>query len=358
MKFVLSTAAIIAVIILIFPAQLHARNYNSFGPISVRNQNPVYLQNLGLTPRRAEPLANGTLETRIDSAYSNMYEAQSSKTSSMDFDMELWRLALNMDYGVRNDMEVGIEIPMLHFNGGFLDRFIQEFHNFFHLPNGGRENVPNGRFSYRFSSGGRDLLNYSDMGLGLGDISFHVKNQLLGEDDDWPDLSWFAEIKLPTGKKSRGLGSGAMDFGVGSILGVSHKRVHGHVNVGLYVLGGNQSISNFMYNNMFAFSLAGEVTLLPTWSMIVQLDGSTPLFNSTSMDDWDGVPMNLIVGFRGEERSVIRNSDLIWQFGFSEDITSMGPSVDFTVFFSIGMRFDILGRHRPAGDWLAKKVLK
>ena len=92
--------------------------------------------------------------------------------------------------------------------------------------------------------------------------------------------------------------------------------------------------------------------------MIVQLDGSTPLFNSTSMDNWDGVPMNLIVGFRGEERSIIRNSDLIWQFGFVEDITSRGPAVDFTVFFSLGMRFDTLGRHRPAGDWLARKVLK
>ncbi len=68
MKAALSTVLIIAAAILVFPVQLYARNYNSFGPISVRNQNPVYLQNLGLT-RGAEPLANGTLETRIDSGF-------------------------------------------------------------------------------------------------------------------------------------------------------------------------------------------------------------------------------------------------------------------------------------------------
>jgi len=337
------------------PGRVFARDYPSFGPISVRNQNPVYLQNLGLTPRRAEPLPHGTLETRIDSAYSNMYEYGQDANSMMDLDMEFWRLALHVDYGLTQDLEIGVEIPFVHFNGGFLDSFIQDFHNAFGLPNGGRDQVANNQFSYRFDAGGQTLFNFPAATFGLGDISIHVKNQLAGEDSDWPDLAWFADIKFPTGRRSRGFGSGAPDFGFGAILDASWKRLHGHFNCGYFVLGGNNMIDGFMYNNMFAYTVAGEVTILDNWSGIIQLNGSTPLLTGASYDQWNGVPLDLIVGFRGEEKRIIDNYDLIWQFGFSEDVTSRGPSVDFTIFLSIGFRFNLFERSRPVGDWLAVK---
>lgn len=344
----------LAVILICLTAGMaHARDYPSFGPISVRNQNPVYLQNLGLTPRRAEPLPQGTLETRVDSAYSNLYEYGQNANATLDLDMEIWRLALNVDYGLTEDLEIGVEIPFMHFNGGFLDSFIRHFHDAFGLPNGGRDQVPDNRFSYRFNIGGNDLMNFPPADFGLGDIAIHFKQQLAGEDSDWPDLSWFADIKFPTGKQSRGFGSGGPDFGFGALLDASYKRLHGHFNCGYFALGGNSLIDGYMYSEMFAYMVAGEVTLLPTWSVIVQMNGSTPLLEGADFDTWDGVPLDLIVGFRGEEQNIIGNNDIIWQFGFSEDVTSQGPSVDFTVFLSIGFRFNLFERGRPAGDWLA-----
>lgn len=333
-----------------------AKDYASFGPISIRNQNPVYLQNLGLTPRRAETLPEKMIEMRIDSAYSNLYEYGADTNTTLDLDMEYWRIGLNFDYGLTENLEVGMEVPFVHFNGGFLDAFIQSFHKFFGLPNGGRGQVPNNRFSYSFEANDSFLMNFSKADLGIGDITFHIKNQLTGEDDDYPDLAWFADIKIPSGKKSRGFGSGAPDLGLGVALDASYKRLHGHFNCGYFVLGGSDLIDGYMRNQMFAYTVAGEITILPTWSGIVQLNGSTPLLEGTSYDSWNGVPLDLIVGFRGEEKDIFKNSDLIWQFGFSEDVTSKGPSVDFTVFMSIGFRFDLIGRSRPVGDWLAMKT--
>lgn len=332
-----------------------AREYSGLGPISLRNQNPVYLQFLSLTPQRAAVLPEGIIELRIDSAYSNLYEYGVNGTTNLDLDMELWRISPHILYGIAEDMELGVEIPLLHFNGGFLDGFIQKFHKAFGLPNGGRGNVPDGRFSYAFTYNGTQVFNYPEANLGLGDISVSFKNQLTGEDSDFPAMSWFAEIKFPTGRKSRGFGSGTPDFGFGYLLETSWKRLHGYLNAGLYALGGNDDMDAYMYTQMAAYSIAGELTIIPACSFLIQLNGSTPLFTKAHIGDWEGTPLDFIVGFRGELQKLIGTHDFIWQIGFSEDITSEGPSVDFTVFASVGVRFDLFGRTRPAGDWQAKR---
>lgn len=331
-----------------------ARDYEGFGPLSTRNQNPVYQQFLQLSPRRAESIPEGTLEFRIDSAYSNLFEQGVNGNNAIDLDMEPWRLTPTFAFGIKPGLEAGIAIPFVHMGGGFLDSFIQKFHRAFGFPNAGRERVPNGLYRYIVRSNGRQVMNYPSMTFGLGDISIYVKHQLTGEDSNWPAIAWFADLKFPTGQQSRGVGSGTPDFGFGLALDASWKRLHGYVNAGYYVLGGNSDLIDLMHGQMFQFMVAGELTLLPTWSMIVQLEGGTPLLTGMGIDEWDGIPMDLIIGFRGEERDVFGEyGDLIWQAGFAEDVTSVGPSIDFTVYLSLGVRFDLAGRKRPSGDWLA-----
>ena len=331
------------------------RDWQGFGPVAVRTQNPVYLQTLGLTPVRAEVIPEGAIEARIDSAYSNLFEQGQSRNAKLDLDMEYWRLAPWFKYGITDDMELGLEIPLVNFTGGFLDAFIQRYHKFFGFPNGGRENVPNGRFSYLFTARGAEGFNFPSTDLGLGDVVLHFKNQLTGEEMGLPAMSIFADLKFPTGKVSRGQGNGSPDFGIGFAVESSWKRLHGYFNGEFIATGGNQLIDSYMRGGMFAYMVAGELSLLPSWSLIVQLNGSTPLLAHTGIEEWDGVPLDLVVGFRGEEQKLAGGQTFTWQFGFSEDVTSMGPSVDFTVFISLGIRMDVLGRSRPAGDWLAKK---
>lgn len=349
--------AIACLIALSFLAsRAEARQWEGFGPIASRNQNPVYLQTLSLMPQRAEVLPEGVLEARIDSAYSNMFEREQNARADLNLDMEFWRLAIRTDYGVKPGLQVGIEIPLVNFWGGFLDAFIQDFHSFFGLPDGGRNLVPNGEFHYSFAADGRTRLDFPSTRLGLGDISLRIKGQLTGEDDDLPAIAWFSELKFPTGKRSRGWGNGSLDLGFGMAMDLTWKRLHGYFNWGYYVTGGNEYIDGYMYNQMLAYMIAGEVSIIDNLSVVVQLNGSTPLLKGTGLDEWDGVPLDLIIGFKGEEHNIFgHGNDLVWQVGFSEDVTSRGPSVDFTVYMSIGVRFDLFDRKRPVGDWIAKK---
>ncbi len=326
-------------ILLLYPFNsIEAKTYNSFGPLTTRNQNPVYLQTINLQPTRATILPEDSLEVRIDSSYSNIFETGSSRTNWYQADMELWRLSLNAIYAFRDDMEASIEIPFILTWGGFLDPFIEEFHKVFGFPNAGRETVPKNQFTFKLYKDADLIYNVNKQKMGLSDITLRVKNRVLKESKYQPGLSWLFDLKLPTGQRSRGLGDGNIDFGFGVALEKSYKRFHTYLDLGYYVSGRDDVLEPYVHQSFFSYVTSFELTLLPTWSIIAQLNGQTPYLCNTGMDEWDGVPLDFTVGFKGEEKALLDGRDLIWQFGFSEDITSSGPSIDFTVFLSIGVR--------------------
>ncbi|MFH1874886.1 MAG: DUF3187 family protein [Pseudomonadota bacterium] len=333
------TFIILFVLICLIPCTGIAKTYSSFGPITTRNQNPFYLQTINLQPMRAKILAPDTLEVRLDSAYSNIFENGATSRYWLRADMELWRIGLNARYAPRENMEVGVELPFIHTWGGFLDPFIQKFHNFFGFPNAGRNLVPDNQFMFRLQENGQNIYNINSQKMGLGDLCFYYKQHILAEQKYQPELSWFFQLKFPTGAGSRGLGNGNLDYGFGLALEKSYKRFHAYLNTAYYVASRDDALVSLTHDDFFSYMAAFEVTLLPTWSVIAQLNGQTPQLTGTQMGEWDGVPLDLTIGFKGEEPGLIYDHDLMWQFGFAEDITSSGPSVDFTVFLSIGMRF-------------------
>jgi len=340
-KFILSLHFLL--LILVPATEGEAKTYPSFGPLTIRNQNPIYLQTLNLTPTDAHILPRGTLELRIDFGYSNIFEQGSSMTNSFMEDMELSRIALHANYPVKDDLQVGIEVPFIQMWHGFLDGFIQDFHNIFGFPNAGRENWPNNKFHFYFNSNGQTIYSVNSQTPNLGDISIRLKHQVREERWANPAIAWFFDFKFPTGRKSRGLGNGGGDYGFGAIVEKSYKRLHGYLNTAFYVSSRQDQLEPYMNNTFFSYSAAAEFTVISTMSVIMQVNGQTPLLAHTGMGQWDGIPLDLIVGFRGQENGLLFGKDLIWQVGFSEDVTCGGPSIDFTAFLSIGVRFDVKG---------------
>ncbi|OGQ22456.1 MAG: hypothetical protein A3I05_09910 [Deltaproteobacteria bacterium RIFCSPLOWO2_02_FULL_44_10] len=315
-----------------------ANDFPALGPLTNRIQHPIYLQNLGLTPMRPVALPQGKLELRTDVAFSNLFEEAVAEHSDADLDMELLRTAIIAQLGLGKGFEVGAELPFYRFDGGFLDSFIEDYHSLFHFPRGGRETVNNGRFSYRLTSYGVDRINYPDLGWGVGDVTLHLKHQFQETQKRALALAWFLDFKIPTGQQKRGLSSGSPDFGLGVALEKKlGNRFHLYANAGPYITPGNSKIEDYMYEVSFQFMVAGDINLYKDWSVIAQLQGGSPLLKSLS-DQWGGVPLDLIVGLKGDHKELLGKQDFIWQFGFAEDITGHGPSVDFTLFASIGIR--------------------
>ncbi|MDO8528026.1 MAG: DUF3187 family protein [Deltaproteobacteria bacterium] len=326
--------------ILLLPAVAHANFYTPQGPLTLRTQNPVYLQTITLLPARAEVLPKGVLELRVDSAYSNIFEKESTPAFGENLDMELWRLGWVATYGVLPNMEVGIEVPLLHFDGGFLDSFIQNYHDFFGFPNGGRDQVADDVYNYRVTRGGGLLYNAGSQKINLGDITLFSKHQLLHEGELVPGLSWRFGFKIPSGDSEGGLGSGNAGFGFGVAMEKSYRRLHGYLNTNYLVDGGNNAFLNLMETPFFDYTLAGEYSFSEHTAAIVQLTGGTPRLKGTGLQTWDGIPMDFVIGVRGDNCFGRFAKPFFWQVGFSEDILADGPSVDFSVLFSVGIRFN------------------
>lgn len=353
LKFTMYKKYLIAFFILltVLPSTcLYAKDHKAFGPIALRVQSPLYLQGLGLTPQRAKTIEKGDLELKLAAAYSNIFEKGKTGTDELFIDMELLRLGFNLNYGIREGMEVGMELPFYHDWHGFLDSFIQKFHSFFGFPNGGREAYPNNEYHYYLKRNGRDIFNYPPQTFSIGDLSLSFKNEIFPEKKYSPLISWFTELKFPTGDEKGGVSNGGFDFGLGVLLDKNYKRIHGYLNVEYIVIGGGDIFGSDIHDANLGFAAGLEVSIIPTLSVLAQINGSTPMYNGTGKDVYEGIPLDLVIGFRGEEERLIANSDLIWQFGFGEDVTAIGPSVDFTVFASIGSRIHLKDRRLKTKD--------
>jgi len=337
-------------------SQVFAAAYKSFGPISLVSQNPIYLQNLQLQARRATALLPGSSEVQLDYAFSNVFEWESNNTYDLNVDMEVHETALSYHRGFQGDIELGARLPFYTTGGGFLDAFLDSYHNAFSFPRGGREFVNNGTFNYQLSKNGTNIFSYPEADFDLGDIVLSLKQQFFHEDQDKINAAWFVDFKVPTGTVHSGFSSGRPDFLLGLAADASFKSLRAYLNTALVSTSGLSALQGYMNDQRFAFSFAAECSLLPTWSAIVQLSGGTALLKGTALTPWNDVPLDLIIGFRGEEPGLLAGNDLFWQFGFSEDVLSVGPSVDFTTFFSLGIRFGPEEQKGYQGDWYARSA--
>lgn len=339
-------------ILFFLPLSLFAGDFSAQGPIPLRSQHPVYLQTVQLSPTRAVPVPEGFLEWRLDSAYSNLYERGSNAATDIDLDMELYRMGIELAYGFAPSWEVGLEIPMLRFAGGFLDPFIQDFHNAFGFPNGGRNLVANNRFNYRIRSTGIDY-NISEKEMTLSDILFSLKHQFIAEERLTPAVSWRFAFKLPTGNQGEGAGNFSPGLGFGIAMEKSHRRWHGYLNLNYLYNGKNTLLEPLLHSNFFDFAVVGEYSFSKRLSGLLQLSGGTPRLKGSGLDAWDGVPLDLVVGIGGDI-PLASSSAYIWKVGFSEDVTAKGPSVDFTAFASFGIQFPLSRSRNLKGDFLGR----
>lgn len=310
-----------------------AAEYLAHGPVSLRSQNPLTLLFLSPRPERAVVLPKGTLRLAARGPYSNLFEQGFSPSTGvrLDLDMELFRPSFLVEWGVASGWEVGLELPFLHFEGGFLDAGVQDFHDVFGLPNGGRGAVPHGRFAYAVRQNGRVLYQVGTEAFRPSDLVFHVKRALLQESSMRPGLSGTFYLKVPSGKRGEGLGSGAPDIGVNLAVEKHYKRLHAYANLGGVLFGAtNLGLEPFLNPAIWNWMTALEIT---AWShhlsVIAQLQGDGSLFDGTGIQELDQGNLNLTIGFAGQE------GPWGWKAGFMEDPSGQGPAVDFTTYVEV-----------------------
>ncbi|NGY06606.1 DUF3187 family protein [Solimonas terrae] len=136
---------------------------------------------------------------RVTLDWTNEFVADQSGGETLLLDGESLRLGLGgrLRYG---PWLFGAELPLLFTGGGTLDGLIENWHRWFGLPNGGREQRPRGKYAYRYSDNGVSVLDDEHGHSGLGDARLFAArcNQSGG--------CWRAMLQLPTGNADQLMG--------------------------------------------------------------------------------------------------------------------------------------------------------
>jgi hypothetical protein len=176
----------------------------------MRNHNP-FLHVFGLPvtePASLQPLGSSRYRISLDVA--NHAEQDQTALESGETDGESYFLDLAYRYGLRDGLEVGIDVPLVAHSGGFLDGPIENWHDLWGLSNS-RRSGPRDQVDYRYVSADGDSFRLSSSEAGIGDVRLGAALRL-GDPGRRRSYALRAGIKLPTGDADTLLGSGATDY--------------------------------------------------------------------------------------------------------------------------------------------------
>ncbi|OVE81083.1 hypothetical protein BVY03_04715 [bacterium K02(2017)] len=287
-----------------------------------------------------QTLNRDQFELQVETSFSNVFEFDNISNTTMNIDMEIWRTALTLGYGLNEKLDVKLELPFISTTGGFLDAFIEGYHDLFKLPYSGRGFVQNNQTSFEVIHQGSRLINHQAIALGLSDVRLRFK-YLLSDHFNWPFKFAIAPyLKIPTGQSGSGLGSGQFDIGLSLLAQKSLKRFHITSHIGYVLLGKHRFLDAIIGHGFISFGQSLRFQILDGFSIITQLSGNTSAFNNVNTRDLRRIVLDLNVGFAGEftlKKSIF--DEFFYQWSMSEDVISSGPSVDFSILFLAGVRY-------------------
>ena len=307
------------------------------GPVSMRNDHPLYLFYLNMSPDTAATLEDRKFKVGIDYSASNTMAKGGGPGQDYDIliDTEVQSLELNIKYGLSDRIEVEAAAPYLAINKGYLDSFISEFEKaFFSAPADVRKDREKHEYGYSVKYKNRYLINTSDASSGLGDIVLSSKFKIVdGRGLNGPALSVKASVKLPTGDKGDFLGSGKFDYGIGFLADKKLlEKLYGYLNINAVLIDKPNALSDLDIESVIYLGvIAFEYMFTDRLSMVTQLVGSTsPYPDDSNTDIMSNEVLGVNVGF-----NYAFSDNVIWDMSFYEN-AMQASSADFSL--KTGMR--------------------
>lgn len=299
-------------------------------PLPTRNENPLLAPFgvPGVLPARLPAAGGDAVGATFN--WSNSMTLESEGNSAYHMDAEWQELRLEWLHGVTDRVAVRGELPWRRLSGGTLDHAIEQWHEFWSLPNGDRDEVARDALRIEFSQGPDLLLQVDESGSGLGDIPLSIGWQLrAGERHAL--AAWFT-VKAPTGRARDLSGSGALDAAA-SVAGEWRlaDRWQWFAQADATWLGDGDVLPTRQRN------VVGSAMTGLTWNawrgldLTVQLDANSAVFDAPTHAAGDA----LVLGFGASYRS---GGGWRYDLGFGEDLT-VDAAPDFTIVLGVQRGF-------------------
>ncbi|MBN4075751.1 MAG: hypothetical protein COA71_13180 [SAR86 cluster bacterium] len=301
-------------------------NAQSRTPLQVTNQNP-FVRIFGLpTAESAKILQSGQETSHISIDWANNFTQGSNPTESIFIDGESTQLNIRWRYGF-DLWEFGVDINYSRYSGGSLDSFIENWHDFFSLDNGGREIAQSNQLRYDYSRDGVQQLSFTENHSGFGDTRLTGAYQLQNESRF--DVALRGGIKLPTGKREHFLGSDGVDLNLALVLGddvsLQQYKASYFITAGVLWTDNGEILSVYRKNTAFYYSTGFIKDITDDWQLKLQLDGHSKLYTSNLPQLGDALQLSIGGSYR-------LSQDLKLDFAVVEDIiTDSSSDVNFHI---------------------------
>jgi len=326
---------LLSVAVLAFFPQTGLAKISLLAPFATSNRYPI-VQVYGLPyAGDGSVVAPWQVEGRATLEIANTFSEEDDDGEFLDsesvfLDGEMYRLALAARLGLPHGLEVGCEIPLVMNSGGFLDGFIEGFHETFGFPNGNRDKYPQDKFSYKYTRNEQDLLDITNDTAGLGDIRLTASWQFLRGTKQVPfRAALHASLKLPTGDSDDLLGSGSTDMALAASAGwdfpVGSHRLAWYAQGGAMYMTDSDVLRELQEHWVGFGSLGLGWQPLDWLALKVQWDAHTKFYSGSDFTEVSHASAQLMLG-----GSLRLASNTALDIGVGEDLTiNTAPDVIF-----------------------------
>ena len=174
-------------------------------PLRIVNLHPFHLLYGMPGSFGARLLSPGSTELLLSTDVASYLVGEKSGSEEILIDGETYRLSLTLRGGFRKRWEWFLEAPLIMHRGGVFDSFIENWHDFFGLPQSGRDEAPRDRLILFFRDGAETRFDIRENAFSFGDISLGVGYAPVRKffTNDGPPTRAAGSTPLPWGRFSR-----------------------------------------------------------------------------------------------------------------------------------------------------------
>jgi hypothetical protein len=312
--------------------QARAEEFLGFGPIPVRNLQPIQLIFLNLPFERARVLHPGEFTVSIESAEINEIATNQERIEAV-LKFETNRTVLTGSLSPLPRLELSLGVPFISRFGGFLDPVINAVEDVFQTSNPERHLFPNNSFGgFHVRRGDIVLFDGKKQQFELGDVWGSAKYELW-RSPGLPVIALRGAVKAPTGRANGVFGSGKPDFGLG--VAVEHQFcswlvAYGNLSV-IYPVG-PITPGRLTLDPLLTEGVAGEARLWRGVSLLLQQEAYTSPFHGNGARLLDGTVVELTAGLN------VVCQPFLFQLAGVNNISPVVSAADFSLLLRMTYR--------------------
>jgi thiol-disulfide isomerase/thioredoxin len=303
-----------------------------YGPLKLQSQSPFQALRLGMIPLTPSTLSRGQKELRGAASWVNIWNVSEGEYF---FDYEMLQTILTFDYGVSDTLQIGVGTEVRGRSGGYMDGFIQGFHDLFGIDQSGRDLVPKGEFTFEIDpSGSRPgvALTSDDRGIFSQNILITVQHNVTCGTSRLPAFSYAVTARVEAGNSHDLEGGKGFDIGASVSLSRRFGKFYAYGTLGYSRFGRERFRDIELRDDQLTGLLALEWRFAPWMSVLIQYlvtEGVAEDLGEISKPSHE-----VTLGWKGEV-----SKGTVVEVGLIENVITYDNSPDFGIHVGVKHRF-------------------